>query len=371
LWQGQQQLTLAITQARQRWPGVIERASHVLTLTAEMVDLFPNRAEGVTALVQQLALELTGSAAPPLERLAWYAGPGGDAPAGGRADADGGVTGDASGSASGSASGGASGGAFAGESADASADTSGAPTWVASADAAQHWRRLASANYLATATLAAQVLGNGVLVDIGSTTSDFIALRAGRVLLLGEGDAGRLATGELVYQGVVRTPLIALAQRVPFGAHRVAVMNELFATSADVYRLTGELDPAHDQHPTADGAAKTVAATQQRLARLLGRDAADATAEQWLALAQFWRERQLAELAQGLQSVIESARPKDDAPLVAAGCGAFLVAELARGTRRSAVSYSGAVLGLAPGHALAGWAQVCAPAVAVARLSLA
>ena len=27
------------------------------------------------------------------------------------------------------------------------------------------------------------------------------------------------------------------------------VMNEFFATTADVYRLTGELDPAHDQQP--------------------------------------------------------------------------------------------------------------------------
>ena len=59
-------------------------------------------------------------------------------------------------------------------------------------------------------------------------------------------DAARLATGELVYHGVVRTPLCALAARVPFRGSAVSVMNEFFATTADVYRLTGELDPAHD-----------------------------------------------------------------------------------------------------------------------------
>jgi uncharacterized hydantoinase/oxoprolinase family protein len=145
-------------------------------------------------------------------------------------------------------------------------------------------------------------------------------------------------------------------------------MNELFATSADVYRLTGELDEAHDQQPTADGAPKTAAATRQRLARLLGRDAADASDEQWLALARFWRERQLAELAQGLQRVAHASRLPAKAPLLAAGCGAFLVAELARDLGRPALSFSADVLGLAPGHTLAGWAQVCAPAVAVALL---
>ena len=39
-------------------------------------------------------------------------------------------------------------------------------------------------------------------------------------------------------------------------------MNEFFATTADVYRLTGELDPAHDQHPSADNAPKDLAATR-------------------------------------------------------------------------------------------------------------
>jgi probable H4MPT-linked C1 transfer pathway protein len=311
-----------------RWPGAIEQARHGLTMTAEMVDLFPDRASGVAALAAQLALELTGTATPTIEHLAWYAGPTDESPA-----------------------------------ADASTET-----WLASADAAAHWRRLASANYLATASLAAAVLCEGVLVDIGSTTTDLIAFRGGSVLTLGQGDAGRLASGELVYQGVVRTPLIALAQRVPFAGQNVSVMNELFATSADVYRLTGELDDAHDQQPTADGAAKTLGATRQRLARLLGRDAADASAEQWLALARFWRERQLAELAQGLQRVAHASRLPEHALLLAAGCGAFLVAELARDLGRPALSFGADVLGLAPGHALTGWAQVCAPAVAVALL---
>jgi hypothetical protein len=240
LWQGQQQLSLAIAQARQRWPGVIERASHALTLTAEMVDLFPGRAEGVAALAQQLALELTGSTAPPLDRLAWYAGPA----SGTRVDRADGASAQGKPAAGEPGQGNPAGSNPAdGNPPDSNPSDNNparghrvdaAPIWVASEDAAQHWRRLASANYLATATLAAVVLGDGVLVDVGSTTSDFIALRAGRVLVLGEGDAGRLATGELVYQGVVRTPLIALAQRVPFGTHSVAVMNELFATSADV-----------------------------------------------------------------------------------------------------------------------------------------
>ena len=83
-------------------------------------------------------------------------------------------------------------------------------------------------------------------MDIGSTTTDLIAFKDARVLSHSRTDAQRLATGELVYQGVVRTPLCALAQRIDWRGTPHNVMNEFFATTADVYRLTGELDPAHD-----------------------------------------------------------------------------------------------------------------------------
>ena len=53
-------------------------------------------------------------------------------------------------------------------------------------------------------------------------------------------DADRLASGELVYHGAVRTPLCALGPRVAWRGAELNVMNEFFATAADVYRLTGE-----------------------------------------------------------------------------------------------------------------------------------
>ena len=47
--------------------------------------------------------------------------------------------------------------------------------------------------------------------------------------------------GELVYIGVVRTPLMALVRRVPFPRVWNPLMAEYFATMADVYRLLGRL----------------------------------------------------------------------------------------------------------------------------------
>ena len=65
---------------------------------------------------------------------------------------------------------------------------------------------------------------------------------------------------------------MALARRAPFAGHWVSLMAEHFATTADVYRLTGDLPEHADMLPSADHGAKNVAASARRLARMLGLD---------------------------------------------------------------------------------------------------
>jgi probable H4MPT-linked C1 transfer pathway protein len=233
--------------------------------------------------------------------------------------------------------------------------------WCGADEVAAQWEHIASANWLATARHAALALPRGVLLDIGSTTTDLIAFASGRVLTTSRSDAERLVSGELVYHGVVRTPLCALTQRVTWRGQDSQVMNEFFAATADVYRLTGELDPAHDQHPSADNAPKTLPATRQRLARMIGLDARDATDDEWLALARFWRGAQIEAIAAQLRRVVSAHALPGDAVIVSAGCGAFLAPELA--APRRVVPYGSGVA-----RAATDWAQVCAPSVAVAAL---
>lgn len=314
VWQGLQHLEAALGAARARWPEAFgPGARHAATMTAEMTDLFPTREDGVRRLSAQLA-EALG----PTLRL--YAGETG---------------------------------------------------FVAPPQAPLHWEAIASANWHATASAVGARLADAVLVDIGSTTTDLIPLRRGRVVARGRSDAERLACSELVYHGVVRTPLMALATRVAFGSATVNVMNEHFATTADVYRLTGELDPAHDQQPSADGGAKDDAGSRQRLARMVGRDAREADPSAWLALARHWRGRQLDELSGQLARVLAASGVPEEAPLVAAGCGDFLVPALADRQGRASRRFADLVLGEATAvdAPWRGWAQVCAPAVAVALLA--
>jgi (4-(4-[2-(gamma-L-glutamylamino)ethyl]phenoxymethyl)furan-2-yl)methanamine synthase len=306
LWQGLAHLQHALSAAQQRWP-TIHLAEHAVTMTGEMVDLFADREDGV----QRIAAVLAQTFAP--RTLHFFAG-----------------------------------------------DTG----WCGPESVAAQWRHVASANWLATALHCARqhAEGDALLVDIGSTTTDIIALRRGRVLTRARSDAERLARGELVYQGVVRTPLCALAQRIAWRGREFNVMNEFFATTADVYRTTGELDAAHDQAASADSAAKDAPGTRQRLARMIGLDARDGSANDWLDFAREWKRHQLSALRIELARVKQRHGLADATPLISAGCGDFLVRELGLHSSR----YADRVARVSP--QVVGWAQVCAPSVAVATL---
>ena len=343
LWQGVEHLDRVLQMALARWPQELVEAEHAVTMTGEMTDLFEHREDGV----RRIAGILTEVLAPGRPAaLHFFAGLDGTAPASVPAESHPGVA-----------------------------------RWCGAAEVGARWQRIASANWLATASHAAQCVDEGVLIDIGSTTTDLIAFRAGRVLGCSSSDAERLASGELVYQGVVRTPLCALGPRIAWRDAELNVMNEFFATTADVYRLTGELDPENDQHPSADNASKDAPATRRRLARMIGLDARDATPDDWLAFAHAWRNRQLDELAGQLHRVVALHGLSNAAIAVSAGCGDFLVDDvlaradlLARaGAPKRSLRYGRDIARIATDalpneDGAARWAQVCAPAVAVATL---
>ncbi|MEQ8663585.1 MAG: hydantoinase/oxoprolinase family protein, partial [Gammaproteobacteria bacterium] len=124
--------------------------------------------------------------------------------------------------------------------------------WLSPAEAATTGAvDVASANWLALAAHVAERMGDGVLIDVGSTTTDIIPLHAGEPCAAGRDDATRLAHGELVYTGVVRTPVASLCQQVPFDGRWQPLAAEYFANAADVHRLCGALADGLDLMPTA------------------------------------------------------------------------------------------------------------------------
>jgi probable H4MPT-linked C1 transfer pathway protein len=309
LWRGLDQLEDALEQALAGLPAGADDARHAATMTGELADLFADRSQGVQRIVATLS----------------------------RRFGDRNVR------------------VFAGE-----------RGFLDTEHALRYWADVASANWLATAQLIADRLGDALLVDLGSTTTDLVAVRAGRVQATGRRDFERLVSGELVYTGVVRTALMAIADAIEFEGLRVPLMAEHFATMADVYRLTGQLDERCDQHPSADGAEKTRQASARRLARMIGLDARERPLQSWQTLAASFRASQVQRILRAAQQVLLNTAVAPAAAIVAAGSGAFLVPELARELHRPVAEFARLFESRVDDPVTL---SVCAPAVAVALLA--
>ncbi len=235
--------------------------------------------------------------------------------------------------------------------------------WLTLAEAQQQWQQVASMNWLATASWLAKTQSEALLIDIGSTTSDIIAIHHSRPQLQAFDDIGRLRSGELVYSGVIRTPLMALAQTIVFAGQQQNVANEVFATTADIWRLLGQL-PSEISDQSADGQSWQLAHCRQRLARMAGTDAQYYPEGDWQQLANWYAQQQIRQLLDSCRQVIQQHAVPADAPVIGAGTGRFLAAMLADQLDRPyldladlTTNHPAAITAPASALALLGWQQ--------------
>lgn len=220
-------------------------------------------------------------------------------------------------------------------------------------------KAIASANWHASACLLAKYLPSALLIDIGSTTTDIVQIEDGNVVNFAMTDAMRMQQDRLVYTGVVRTPLMAVAQKLTVAGKETNVAAEHFATMADVYRLTEELPEALDMTETADGGPKTMLASARRLARMVGYDVEDKPLEVWQQLAKDCRDKQLNQIALAVLKHLKSGTM-----IVGTGAGEFLVAALSAKLNCPYTRFTSLLL-----HELGQNLDVCLPAYAVAKLA--
>jgi probable H4MPT-linked C1 transfer pathway protein len=306
LWRGLSELEIAVDKVLQEFNA----DQHAVTMTGELADIFANRRDGVMQIAATLAAKLHGE-------ISYYAGRVG---------------------------------------------------FVNKDAIEEHWLDIASMNWLASVQYAARKAPKALFVDIGSTTTDIALIGNANPQIRGFTDATRMQCDELVYTGVVRTPLMAMAQKIPFAGHMTNVAAEYFATAADVYTLTGDLEPAENMAETADGADKTIQACACRVARMIGCDAADAPLASWVELANSFKNVQLEQIRQALLKQMALLKDRSDLQLIGAGAGAFLLTELAKQLGLEYHPVSEFITGF--DKDAKDMAGVCFPAYAVAYLSV-
>jgi (4-(4-[2-(gamma-L-glutamylamino)ethyl]phenoxymethyl)furan-2-yl)methanamine synthase len=210
---------------------------------------------------------------------------------------------------------------------------------------------VAAANWVATANAVAAAHSDALLIDVGSTTADIVPIAAGRVAATAYNDLERLLAGELVYTGVLRTNLAAIAPRVPVRGEWCPVSSEYFAISADIHVVLGHLEPEAYDCPTPDGRPATVEFARERIARLVCSDLEQLGEGEVDRIAAFLHGEQLRQI----EDVARRAELLPGAPVIAVGSGAFLAREVAARLERVATDAPWGAAGaeVAPAAALA------------------
>jgi hypothetical protein len=137
---------------------------------------------------------------------------------------------------------------------------------------------VASANWHALARFASRYVAPhrcGLLLDIGSTTTDLIPLLQDQPRTTARSDLERLLAGQLVYTGVARSPVCAVLQRATYRGRRCPLAQEVFATAKDAYLLLGLCAEDPGNCSTADGQPATKKHARQRLRRMFCADAGE------------------------------------------------------------------------------------------------
>ena len=148
--------------------------------------------------------------------------------------------------------------------------------------------QLAAANWLAAADHLRTRYPRGVLVDIGSTTTDILPLPE-FAHLLGLTDLGRLQRGYLVYTGLLRTSLATQLPSVRVSGVDTPTCPEHFAIAADAHLVLGHITPRTYTCDTPDRGEKNVGAALRRLARVVCADLDEIGPDGAMEIArQFW-----------------------------------------------------------------------------------
>jgi (4-(4-[2-(gamma-L-glutamylamino)ethyl]phenoxymethyl)furan-2-yl)methanamine synthase len=196
------------------------------------------------------------------------------------------------------------------------------------------------------------------LIDVGSTTVDIIPLIEGKPAAAGDTDTDRLLAGQLVYTGVERSPVCALARTLPYRRQECPVAQELFATTRDAYLLLGDLPESPNDRHTADHRPATREAACRRMARMLSANEEQFGPEDAALCAQRVAQEQLAQLVHAAERV-RDAMPSPPETTILSGHGEFLARRLLdalgwRGEIISLVERLGPTVSrCAPSHALA------------------
>ena len=135
-----------------------------------------------------------------------------------------------------------------------------------------NYLNIASLNWLLIADYLKNYDKDLIAIDFGSTTTDIILIKNNICINKRVDDFTGLKYSELIYTGILRTPVYSITNQVNLNSVIFKVIPENFATMSDIYRILLIINNRDDYSSSSDNGAKTVIGSMKRLARVFGFD---------------------------------------------------------------------------------------------------
>jgi probable H4MPT-linked C1 transfer pathway protein len=184
-------------------------------------------------------------------------------------------------------------------------------------EAMEKTNNINSMNWHATANFISNFYPNCILVDVGSSTTDIIPIKKKCIIAKGNDDYKRLLHRELVYIGVIRTPINAIEKEKK-------LIYENFANLGDVYRILNKLPKKMDLVPSQDKKSKNKNDSARRIARIFGKDYKKNDFNKWKKVALQIEKKQKKILKENINK-IKKRNFSNSVPIIGAGIGEFLI----------------------------------------------
>jgi len=171
-------------------------------------------------------------------------------------------------------------------------------------DAIDCYMDVAAANWWAVGWFISQLREDGVVVDVGSTTTTITPVMRGEILSKGLNDVEKMSLGEIVYIGALRTPISSVTSMVPLNGGWCRVSSEYFANTGDVNLILGYITEEEYDIATPDKRGKSIEDCHNRLSRVVCGDGRMLTSLQTRLMAKFIYEKIVEKVFEGLTQVL-------------------------------------------------------------------
>ncbi|MDP6354527.1 MAG: hydantoinase/oxoprolinase family protein [Planctomycetota bacterium] len=227
--------------------------------------------------------------------------------------------------------------------------------------AAQNYLSVAAANWHALGSVIAARYypdTSGILLDIGSTTTDIIPLSRGLIATDSKTDTERLRRRELAYTGVGRSTVSSIVRSVPLAGSDCPIASEYFADIRDVHVVLGWRQEDHLNCKTADDRPLSLKNSRARLARIICSDNTLSSDADIQTIADAIAQSQLAQIRSALLAVATRITPVET--LTICGSGDYLAQRLVNTSSIKATALS-ETLGRPVSESACAWALTQLP----------